>query len=115
MRKAGIICPHKLVVGWGGGRDIVAAGAAVLSTFYLLMSHGPETKLCVSWTAYLKFVFLDQEFADIWQILGKSQQFSLEYFEPNNNECDKESNLGRIFLCYVKYTSGMVGILVLSN
>ena len=42
VRKAGIRCPHQLVVGGGGNRDIaggVGGGAGgVLSTFYLLMS-----------------------------------------------------------------------------
>ena len=42
VRKAGIICPHQLVVG-GEKPDIVAGGGgaaagAVLSTFYVLMT-----------------------------------------------------------------------------
>ena len=38
VRKAGIMCPHQLVV--GGGRDGAgAAGGRVLSTFYVLKTN----------------------------------------------------------------------------
>ena len=37
VRKAGIRCPHQLLVGGGGNRDIAGGAAGVLSTFYVLI------------------------------------------------------------------------------
>ena len=42
VRKAGIMSPHQLVVG-GGDCDGGGAGAAVLSTFYVLINASKVT------------------------------------------------------------------------